>query len=375
MRDLWLVAISLFTWGSGEGMFFYFQNIYLQKHFGASPVEIGAIVGAASLVVMIIYMPTGYLAGRIGARPLLTTCWVLGVTAIGIMAFAQTLLVFLLGMILYALTAAVNVPLNLYITNARGKWSVGRALSVTQGVYALGAVTGPFIGGLIAERWDIQQVYQAALCIVCVSTIMIFFIRSQPPHPREEGALRRDLLGNPRFFVFLGLMFCSLFIQYLPQPLTPNYLKSYHGLQYSEVGIIGTAANLGNALIMLALGGIKAPLGLFAGQFMMLLAALFFWQGRGVEIFAPAYFLQGGFRLFRMMMLAYSRQFYAPSLTNLAYAMMETATGLALVLAPALAGILYDRDPHLTYMVCVGGAGIMLAVNLLILPRLKRKLA
>jgi MFS family permease len=372
MRDLWLVATSLFTWGAGEGMFFFFQNIYLQNHFGASPVEIGAIVGAASLVVMVIYIPTGHLAGRIGARPLLTSCWMVGITAIGIMAFAESLTVFLVGMVMYALTAAVNVPLNLYVTNARGNWSVSRALSVTQGLYALGAVAGPFIGGLIADRWGIQQVYQFALCFVCLSGIIIFFIRSQPPHPREKGAFQRDLLGNQRFYIFLGLMFCSLFILYLPQPLTPNYLKTTHGLQFIEVGIVGTIANLGNALIMLTLGGLKPLLGLFAGQLLMMVAAVLFWKGNGLEIFAPAYFVQGGFRLFRMMMLAYSRHFYVPSLTNMAYAIMETTTGLALVLAPLIAGILYNQNPHLMYIVCVAGIGITISLNLFILPRLKK---
>ena len=39
-KDLILVAVSLFTWGLGEGIFIYFQPLYLQK-LGASPVAIG----------------------------------------------------------------------------------------------------------------------------------------------------------------------------------------------------------------------------------------------------------------------------------------------------------------------------------------------
>ena len=47
-RDLILVAISLFTWGIGEGMFYMFQPLYLQQ-WGASPILIGALLGGMVL--------------------------------------------------------------------------------------------------------------------------------------------------------------------------------------------------------------------------------------------------------------------------------------------------------------------------------------
>ncbi len=43
-RNLLLVALSLFTWGVGEGLFIYFQPIYLQQ-WGADPLMIGAVFG------------------------------------------------------------------------------------------------------------------------------------------------------------------------------------------------------------------------------------------------------------------------------------------------------------------------------------------
>jgi len=66
-RDLILIAISMFTWGVGEGMFLYFQPIYLQQ-LGADPVRIGAILGGFGLMMTISHMPAGYLADRLGRR-------------------------------------------------------------------------------------------------------------------------------------------------------------------------------------------------------------------------------------------------------------------------------------------------------------------
>jgi len=44
-RNLLLVAISLFAWGAGEGLFIYFQPLYLQQ-LGADPLLTGAVFGA-----------------------------------------------------------------------------------------------------------------------------------------------------------------------------------------------------------------------------------------------------------------------------------------------------------------------------------------
>jgi hypothetical protein len=43
-RDLILVAIAMFAWGLGEGMFLYFQPLYLEE-LGANPIMIGTILG------------------------------------------------------------------------------------------------------------------------------------------------------------------------------------------------------------------------------------------------------------------------------------------------------------------------------------------
>ena len=55
-RDLLLMAVSLFTWGIGEGMFIYFQPLYLEK-WGANPVEIGAILGAMGVAMAVAQAP------------------------------------------------------------------------------------------------------------------------------------------------------------------------------------------------------------------------------------------------------------------------------------------------------------------------------
>ena len=122
-RDLILVAVALFTWGIGEGMFFIFQPIYLQQ-WGASPVLIGVVVGAMGAAMAIAQIPAGYLADRLGGRGLMRVAWVIGLAATLMMGFASSLAIFITGMLVYGLTAYVTAPLNSYIASARGKWSI-----------------------------------------------------------------------------------------------------------------------------------------------------------------------------------------------------------------------------------------------------------
>ena len=172
-RDLILVALSLMTWGLGEGMFLYFEPLYMQQ-LGASPVMIGGILGGVGIAMTLSYLPAGYISDRLGRRPLLRLAWLLGVSATWIMALSRSLPVFVLGIILYGATAFVVVPLNSYITAARGKWSVGRALTIISASFSLGAILGPLIGGWIGEQVGLQRTFLVAAIIFIFSPYLMY---------------------------------------------------------------------------------------------------------------------------------------------------------------------------------------------------------
>lgn len=141
-RDLILFAITLFTWGIGESMFFIFQPLYLEQ-LGASPLEIGTILGAMGIAMATAHIPAGYLADRFGRRPLIWTAWLFGLTAAWLMALARSLPGFIAGMLLYSLTAFVSSPMNSYITAARGRLSIGRVLTLISASYNGGRSSDP----------------------------------------------------------------------------------------------------------------------------------------------------------------------------------------------------------------------------------------
>lgn len=372
-RDLKLISVSLFTWGIGEGFFLYFQALYLQE-WGASPVLIGTIFGAMGIAMALAQIPAGYLSDRFGPRPVMWFSWILGTSACWLMAAANTMTAFIVGLMLYGLTSFVVAPMNSYITSVRGKWSVGRALTFSSAMYNLGAVIGPILGGLVATRFGLRSIYSIAGGIFIISTLVILNTRPHivDSHPHEDKVPNR-LWRNPRFVILLGILFITLFATYLPQPLTPNYLQNERHLSTQLIGILGAVGSLGNAIVALLLGNINPTRAFLAGLSLVGVFSFLMWMGDGPVWFALGYFLLGGYRLCRSMSLAFARPLIRASETGLAFGMIETVNAFSIILAPVLAGFLYNSNPILMYLVALGLIIIVLIVDLAVLPRIQHQ--
>jgi MFS family permease len=367
-RSLSLLGAALFLWGVGESMFLLFQPIYLQQ-WGAGPIEIGAILGAFGAAMTLTHVPAGHLSDRLGRRPMLIAAWLVGLTATLVMAVAFNFTVFVAGLLLYGLTAFVASPLDSYTTAARGRWSVGRAITFVSMMFNAGAVVGPLIGGRIAERYGFRSVYLVAAGLFLLSTIVVRFISAQPRDQHDADHPPTALMGNRRYLGFLAVYFFVAFAAYMPQPLTPNFLTNQQRLSLSSIGELISIAYLGTAILSLLLGQLEARTGFLLGQLGVVAFASILWQGLGFGWFAVGYFLLGGFRALRSLGVAQVRSFVHGSQMGLAYGMAETLGSATTLLAPPLAGYLYSRDPWLMYPVGLVLMALGLVITLAFVPR------
>ncbi len=346
-RSLLFITLALFTWGLGEASFLPFQTLYLEE-LGASPLDIGAILGAFGTAGALAHVPAGYLADRIGRKPVLAAAWMLGALAATLMGLATGLPLFTAGLLLYGVTLFVLAPLSSYVTAARGSWSVGRALTLVSASYHLGAMAGPWLGGWLGERYGYRSIFQAAALIFALSTLLILLVRPQAVERAEPGRSRFQIFTNRTFAGFMGLIFLVNFALYLPQPLTPNALQSVHGLNLSAIGSLYFMGSLGVVILNLVLGQLPARIGFLAAQIGVGLFAFLLWRGQA-PWFALAFFLLGGYRTARSLATAQARTLVQESSMGLAYGMVETCTSLAVILAPLLAGVLYSHSPGRVY--------------------------
>lgn len=372
-RNYLFVVLSLLTWGLGEGLFLYFQPIYLQE-LGANPVLIGGILGAMGVAMALAQIPAGKLADRIGSRSLMWASWAIGMVATILMAAAKSLPLFAAGLILYGASGFAISPMNRYLTSVRGKFSVARSLTLASAFYNLGAVLGPITGGWIAQQYGFRAIYAISSIIFAISSSLLLTIEKNPPvhHEDLESNSSKGVFNNRLYIIFAAIVFLLIFALYLPQPLTPNFLQNQQGYDQSMIGILGTVGSLGNTLIMLFLGSLHPLAGFMAGQAMVVgFSALFLW-GNAPIWFGMGYFLFGGFRLAKAMVLAFARPLVHPEETGLAFGILETVSSAAIILAPIIAGIIYDHSPRLVYETALGAMLVSLAISGFALPRIQR---
>jgi MFS family permease len=336
-------------------------------------MTIAGVFSAFGAAMMIAHIPAGYLADKIGRKPLLIAAWTSGLIAAWVMAFARTLPAFIFGMLLYGLTAFVSSPMNSYVTAARGKLSPARAMTLMSAAYNFGAVIGPLIGGWIGGRLGLRTIYFFSGGLFIISTFLLFFIRSQARDPHDPSTPPASLLTNTRFIGFLAIIFMVMFVTYLPQPLTPRFLENERNLSLGSIGLLGSINSLGNALFNLFLGQFSARLGLVLVQGCVALFALLIWRGTGLGWYALGYFLLGGYRTARSFIFAQVRGLIHPSQMGLAYGIAETFNSLAVVLAPLLAGLIYTFQPVLVYPVAAGLMVVTAVVSGILAPRTAAK--
>jgi hypothetical protein len=100
----------------------------------------------------------------------------------------------------------------------------------------------------------------------------------------------------------------------------------------------------------------------------VILFAIFIWKGTNLPIYVLGYFLLGGFRAGRPMVMAQARELVHDSQMGVTYGVMETIGAVIFILTPPLAGILFERDPTIVYPLSIGLIAVSIAVSYFFSP-------
>jgi predicted MFS family arabinose efflux permease len=230
-------------------------------------------------------------------------------------------------------------------------------------------VLGPITGGWIGDHYGMRISFLVAAAIFVLSNAFIFLIERQPIDHHDPEAPPPNLMNNQHFVILMGVLAFAIFSMYLAQPLTPNFLTSIRGLSLSETGIIFTTGALGNSLMAILFSRVYPRRGFLVAQALVILFAFFIWRGTSLPVFMLGYFLLGGFRAGRPMVMAQARELVHDSQMGVSYGIMETISAVIFVLTPPLAGILFERDPMLVYPLSIGLIAVSILVSYWFSPR------
>jgi DHA1 family multidrug resistance protein-like MFS transporter len=272
-------------------------------------------------------------------------------------------------MLIYNLTTFVSSPMNSYITAARGNLSVGRAITMVSALYNIGAIMGPWLGGQIGEKYGLRLIYVIAGSLFIISLAILLLIKPQPIEAHDPNGNANGKFFTRRFATYLSVIFLAGFSMYLAQPLSANYLQNQQGLSFESIGLLGTISSVGIVVLNLGLGNLQAHVGYILGQSAVAIFTLVLWRGTSFPWFCVGYFLIGGYRFTRSLATAQTKNLVHISRMGLAYGITETVGSSAIILAPLLAGYLYQIDPPLMYIVGFGMILASILVSVLFLPR------
>ncbi len=372
-RALWLIALSMFAWGVGDGMFLNFQPLYLQQ-LGADPIRIGAILGLAQAVATLSHLLGGALTTRVGAKRVILAGTTIGVSGAWMMFLASNLWVFTIALAFFYFSWMEVVALSSYITRVHREWTFTRTITYVFAGYHLGSIIGPSVGGHVASEAGIRTVIGLAAAVFTITPISLSLLPAAPGKPDPGAARYRELLSNPALLRLVPLMMFAMLALFLNWPLTPNFLQNVRQVGLSKIGLFGSINALGGLLLSLILGRIAPFPAFLVAQASVLGASTLLWIGSSASWYGLGYFLAAGYRVANTLALALARPLLREVEVGVAYGILHAGMGASVLLAAPLAGLLYNLRPSLPYPVSAALIALSILLFAVYMPRLNRSL-
>ncbi len=374
-RDIKLIAFALFLWGCGEGLFIYIMPLYMEQ-LGASPQEVGAVLGLAAFLAACSFIPGGLLADRFDAKQIMVWGWAMGAVASLGMGLAASWQAFIPWILIYNVSAYCVPAINTYIAEASGDIPLEHTITITFAGYAAGSIVSPFVGGRLAEVSGTPTLFIIAAILFAISFGIALSVRSHAAHlnyPKHRDQALRDQIGGLRPLVPLYARLFFVFFAALIGTILPANFLSTLGWNIGDVNSLGgTASALGAMILSLALGRLGAGRrrrGLLTGQLLVWLSMIFFTLSTPAWRILPVagYFLIGAVPTLRELSNAQIAGQAKEHMRGTALGMNETLYALARSLAAVLAGALFAINVRAPFVISL----VLIPIGMVLIVRLR----
>ncbi len=357
------MALALFLWGLGEGLWLYIRPLYV-TFLGGNPVQVGQVLAMAGLAPVLLMLPAGRLIDRTGPRWLMLLTWWLGTAAAVVLALAPGWQWLLPGFFLYAMSASSLPAINAYIardaqlSDLPGR-NVQTAISTVYAAYFAGTIFSPMIGGWLGQTFDLRTVFWVSAIWFFFSTLTVMRTPELPwDHVHDSthagqvsgSAWWRMSAAQVRIYAVLLVLFLAMSLGYL---LTPSYLEQVRGLPVGLIGSLGAATATGGVVWAFVLGRRHSRQALAVGAGLMAVAftVLLFAPGGVWQLPAMigAYFLMGIYLTARALSLGVVSEHTPPHQRGTAFGLVEMVFGVGAFVGPWAAGHLYAVRPWLPF--------------------------
>ncbi len=241
----------------------YVHDLHLSK------TQAGLVVGIYSGAVLVFSVPVGYLAARVGARPLtIFGVALLAVATFGC-AFADGFWPLLAARTGQGLSSAISWTAGMaWLSEASEPGRRGRVLGTAMSFATVGTIIGPVVGGLLGGAYSLRTPFLLLGSITVVLTVLVWRAPAGVAAPPPVGvrALVRAVGGSRAVVAALGMMVLVATVSGTLDTLVPlrlgvdGYSAAAITVVLTMAGLLASASNYGVGRIFDRFGGIPIAL-------------------------------------------------------------------------------------------------------------------
>lgn len=358
-RDLKLIFLSNLFGSFGDGAYAYLLPYYMKESLKTSSVEVGILYAIAILVAAFTLLIAGMLADRYDRKKIMVLGWMMWVPAPIIFSMAENWLQMLPGMILWGFWLG-GPATTAYITTSADKSKLTTSFTMTSAAWSFGYVFSPALGGYLSGIVGMRVVFYSAFTLYAIAALSLLFITSQ----RAKGYAQRTLEERYSFFkllktkklLLLSVFFALLmFVLMLFRPFVPQFLAEIRGYEDLEIGILGSIAFFGSAVLGILLGKLgdrwDKAYALAGSMFLCCISLTFLLLFENFLVLIVAFFLAGSSYTTWSLMAAIVAPHAPESIRARWISIPQAVTMFASFIAPYIGGVLYEASSYYPFIV------------------------
>lgn len=365
--SLLIIFLTVFIDLVGFGIVMPLLPIY-SKNFGASGFMVGLIFASFSIMQFLFAPIWGAWSDRIGRRPILLISNAGSAVAYAIFAVASTMqgsqgLALLLASRVFAGVCGANLSVaSAYIADVSPPEKRSKSMGLIGMAFGLGFIFGPAIGSFGAKMFGDAGPGWIACAVCALNFLLAICVLAESRKPGAEAAPRRARFGQwahtlsqPTVGFLILLNFVAVFC-FSTFEVTYGLLVKPLGYDVEHIGYLITYCGVITALVQGVIGRLVKKLGerrLIAWSLITMglsLAILPFTTSLPAILFGLALIAIGS-GVNRPPTMGLISILTPPSEQGSTLGVNQSAASLARIIAPILAGILFDMRPALPYMV------------------------
>jgi MFS family permease len=343
--------------------------LYLRE-LGAAPQDIGLVFGAGNIVAALCFIPAGYVADRIGRKPVLVAAWLLSTAGAAAFLPLREWHGAFVGSALYW-SGSIAVPVMIaQLAATTDRRMLGRAIGIVLGAFWLGNIIGAPFAGALGAAIGLRATIGLAVTLFVASSTLVLWVRAMPPI-----AVRERLRFPRTFWSLLLITPFAATLSIVSIALLPVYLRDVAAIPLERIGIYAALVSLGSAVLAPTAGRLADELGavpalIGSATILTAGAALIALSGRAEPSIMVAALLLGATQAANPVLAAAVERILPPSRVALGYATYQLAFAVGFGSGGTVAGFLYEADPLLPFLVTVALALPIAATVAVVIARI-----